>query len=96
MNMSEQATPAAQERTARTLTGKVVSNRMQKTIAVSIERLIQHSKYGKYVRRRTKLLAHDEAGDCREGDIVDIEECRPLSRRKSWRLVRVVSRASEN
>jgi small subunit ribosomal protein S17 len=77
----------------RLLTGKVVSNKMDKTIAVSIERLVKHPMYGKYVRRTTKLLAHDEANECKEGDTVSIKPCRPMSRRKSWMLVRVVERA---
>ena len=96
--MSEQAVEsgaAGDAKRARTLTGKVVSNKMQKTVAVSIERLVKHPTYGKYVRRTTKLLAHDEAGECREGDLVDIAECRPISRRKSWRVVRVVKQAAE-
>ena len=87
--MTEQATNTAE----RTLTGRVVSAKMQKTISVTVERLIKHPKYGKYVRRTTKLLAHDEKGEGREGDLVDIVECRRLSARKSWRLVRVVKRA---
>jgi small subunit ribosomal protein S17 len=78
----------------RTLTGRVVSAKMQKTIAVEIERLIRHATYGKYIRRTTKLLAHDERSESKEGDTVQITPCRPLSRRKSWRLVRVVERAS--
>lgn len=78
----------------RTLTGRVVSNKMDKTVAVAIERLIKHEKYGKYIRRTTKLLAHDEANECKEGDLVDITPCRPLSRRKSWKLLRVVERAA--
>ncbi len=77
----------------RLLTGKVVSNKMDKTIAVSVERLVKHPTYGKYVRRTTKLLAHDEANECKEGDTVSIKPCRPMSRRKSWMLVRVVERA---
>jgi small subunit ribosomal protein S17 len=77
----------------RTLTGKVVSNKMNKTIAVSVERLVKHPMYGKYVRRTTKLLAHDESNECKEGDTVSIKPCRPMSRRKSWVLVRVVERA---
>lgn len=77
----------------RTLTGRVVSNKMQKTIAVEIERLVRHPEYGKYIRRTTKLLAHDENSESREGDIVSIAPCRPLSRRKSWRLVAVLERA---
>jgi small subunit ribosomal protein S17 len=78
----------------RTLTGRVVSNKMDKTVAVAIERLVKHEKYGKYVRRTTKLLAHDEKNECKEGDLVDITPCRPLSRRKSWKLLRVIERAA--
>jgi len=91
--MNEQVTTATEQKTIRLLTGKVVSNKMQKTITVSVERLVKHPTYGKYVRRTTKLLAHDEAGECREGDVVEIVECRPLSRHKAWRLARVVARA---
>ncbi len=90
--MSEQAVETTAQRT---LTGTVVSSKMQKTIAVSVERLVKHPKYGKYVRRTTRLLAHDEHGECREGDVVDIAECRRLSSRKAWRLVRVVKRAEQ-
>ena len=79
----------------RLLTGKVVSNKMDKTIAVEIERVVRHPTYGKFVRRTTKLLAHDEKNEAREGDTVSITPCRPLSRRKSWRLIAVVERASE-
>jgi small subunit ribosomal protein S17 len=79
---------------ARTLTGRVVSSKMDKTIAVAVERLVRHEKYGKYVRRTTKLLAHDEQNECKEGDLVDIAPCRPLSHRKSWKLARVVERAA--
>ncbi len=77
----------------RLLTGKVVSNKMDKTIAVSIERLVKHPTYGKYIRRTTKLLAHDANNECQDGDTVSIKPCRPMSRRKSWMLVRVVERA---
>jgi len=76
-----------------TLTGRVVSNKMNKTIAVEIERLVRHPTYGKFIRRTTKLLAHDEKGESREGDTVTITPCRPLSRHKSWRLLEVVTRA---
>jgi small subunit ribosomal protein S17 len=79
---------------ARTLTGRVVSDKMQKTIAVEIERLIRHPTYGKYIRRTTKLLAHDENGASKQGDLVIITPCRPMSRRKSWRLVEVVEKAA--
>ena len=87
-------TTATESKTLRTLTGRVVSNKMNKTIAVEVERLVKHPRYGKYIRRTTKLLAHDETNQSREGDTVTIAECRPLSRSKSWRLVAVVERAS--
>ncbi len=77
------------------LVGRVVSNKMNKTIAVEIERLVKHPRYGKYIRRTTKLLVHDEKNESREGDTVAITECRPLSRRKSWTLVAVVERAAQ-
>jgi small subunit ribosomal protein S17 len=92
--MSTETSTATGEKRLRTLTGRVVSNKMNKTIAVEIERLVKHPRYGKYIRRTTKLLAHDEANESREGDTVTIAECRPLSRNKSWRLVAVVERAS--
>jgi small subunit ribosomal protein S17 len=92
--MSEQTVQTEAVGAKRTLTGTVVSNKMQKTITVSVERLVKHERYGKYIRRTTKLLAHDENSECKEGDLVDIAECRRLSNRKSWRLVRVVKRAA--
>ena len=73
----------------RTLTGRVVSTKMQKTIAVEIERLVRHDMYGKFIRRTTKLLAHDEEGKVREGDTVVIVPCRPMSRHKSWKVISV-------
>ena len=79
---------------ARTLTGRVVSTKMQKTIAVEIERLVKHGVYGKFIRRTTKLLAHDEKGESHDGDLVKIAPCRPMSRRKSWRLVEVLEKAA--
>jgi len=79
----------------KTLTGKVVSSKMQKTITVAVERYVPHPEYGKYQRRTTKFFAHDENNESREGDTVAIEECRPLSRHKSWRLVRIISRAEQ-
>jgi small subunit ribosomal protein S17 len=86
--------PAVEQRGARTLTGRVVSSKMQKTIAVEIERLVKHPTYGKFIRRTTKLLAHAENGACAEGDLVTITMCRPMSRRKSWRLLAVVQKAT--
>ena len=79
----------------RALTGQVVSNKMDKTIAVSIERVVRHPTYGKFIRRTTKLLAHDEKNEAREGDTVSITPCRPLSRRKSWKLLAIVERAAQ-
>jgi small subunit ribosomal protein S17 len=96
--MSTQADNKADNKTdkaGKTLTGKVVSNKMQKTIAVAIERYVPHPTYGKYQRRTTQLLAHDENNESREGDIVAIQECRPLSRHKNWRLVSVIKRAPQ-
>ena len=98
--MSKQAKPAEDaaadaKKAAKTLTGKVVSNKMQKTITVAVERYVPHPQYGKYQRRTTKFLAHDENNESREGDVVAIEECRPLSRHKSWRLVKIVNRAEQ-
>jgi len=81
-------------KTQRALQGVVVSAKTAKTIAVEIERVLKHPRYGKYIRRTTRLLAHDEAGEAREGDTVTIAQSRPISRRKSWRLVSVVGRAS--
>lgn len=77
----------------RTVTGRVTSSRMDKTITVVIERLVKHPVYGKYIRRSTKLHAHDERNECHEGDLVTIKQCRPLSKTKSWMLVSVVNRA---
>ena len=77
----------------RTLTGKVVSTKMQKTIAVEIERLVRHGMYGKFIRRTTKLLAHDEEGKAKEGDTVVIVPCRPLSRHKSWKVIAVTGQS---
>ena len=83
-----------QEKSIRTLTGKVVSNKMDKTITVSVERMVTHATYGKLLRRRTKIKAHDEQNTCNEGDVVTIKQCRPISRHKSWTLVEVVERAA--
>ena len=77
----------------RVLVGEVVSTRMDKTITVRVERMVAHPLYKKYVRKSTKFLAHDEGNECREGDTVAIEECRPRSKRKSWRLQKIIERA---
>jgi small subunit ribosomal protein S17 len=80
------------DKSARTLTGRVTSDKMDKTITVLIERLVRHPLYGKYLRRSTKLHAHDENNECRIGDLVMIEQCRPLAKTKAWRLVKVLER----
>jgi small subunit ribosomal protein S17 len=77
----------------RTVEGRVVSNKMQKTVTVLLERSVKHGMYGKYGRLSTKVHAHDENGECREGDLVRIAECRPLSKTKNWKVVEIVERA---
>jgi small subunit ribosomal protein S17 len=79
------------QRQARRTVGRVVSDKMDKSVTVSVERLVKHPVYGKYIRRTTKILAHDEGNQCKEGDVVAISECRPISKNKSWRVVEVVS-----
>ena len=79
-------------KTVRTVTGKVISNKMDKSATVLIERMEKHPVYGKYIRRSSKLHIHDAENACQEGDVVTIEQCRPLSRTKSWRLVEIVGR----
>lgn len=74
----------------RTLTGRVVSNKMDKSITVLIERRVKHPIYGKYMKRSTKVVAHDESNVCNEGDLVTIRESRPISKRKCWMLDQVV------
>ena len=76
----------------RTLQGRVVSDKMDKTITVVIERKVKHPIYGKFVRRSTKVHAHDENNDCLIGDVVVVEQCRPLSKSKTWRFVKLVER----
>ena len=82
-----------QQKTERRVIGKVVSDKMDKTVSIAIERLVQHPVYGKYIRRTTKVKAHDEQNECRTGDTVAIRECRPLSKHKAWMVVEVVERA---
>jgi len=84
-----------QTKAQRTIEGRVVSNKMQKTVTVLLERQVQHPLYGKIIRRSTKVHAHDEKGECKEGDTVRIAECRPLSKTKNWRVVEVVARAAQ-
>lgn len=81
------------EKKVRTVTGKVVSDKMDKSIVIRVDRSFPHPLYGKYVRRSTKLHAHDEENIARLGDLVTIQECRPISKTKSWKLVEVVEQA---
>ena len=83
----------SENKRSRSVTGRVVSSKMDKTISVMVERQVKHPLYKKYIRLSTKLLAHDEQNECGEGDTVTIEECRPLSKHKSWRLLKVVEKA---
>ncbi|AQQ68761.1 30S ribosomal protein S17 [Microbulbifer agarilyticus] len=85
----------AEAKLKRTLTGKVVSDKMDKTITVLIERRVKHPIYGKILNKSTKLKAHDENNDCNIGDVVTIEESRPLSKSKSWSLQTIVERAAK-
>ena len=80
-------------KTDRRTIGRVVSNKMQKSVTVSVERLVRHPVYGKFIRRTTKIMAHDEDDSCKEGDLVAISECRPISKRKTWRVVEILQRA---
>lgn len=77
----------------RTKVGLVVSNKMDKTVTVKLERQVKHALYGKYIKRSTKVHAHDDTNDCAEGDKVLIAECRPISKAKSWRVIEVLERA---
>jgi small subunit ribosomal protein S17 len=84
-----------QEDLQRTVTGRVVSDKMDKSITVLVERRVPHPLYKKYIRRSTKMHAHDENNECRQGDIVTIAQCRPLSKSKTWTLVKVVEQADQ-
>ena len=79
----------------RTIVGRVVSDKMDKTVSVAIERLIKHPAYGKYIRRTTKVLAHDATNECKSGDRVAISECRPISKNKAWAVVKVIERTAD-
>ena len=77
----------------RQLTGRVVSDKMKKTVTVLVERRVKHPLYGKYITRSGKYHAHDEAAECKQGDLVLIEECRPISRTKAWRVIKLMEKA---
>jgi small subunit ribosomal protein S17 len=77
----------------RQLTGRVVSDKMQKTVTVLVERRVKHPLYGKFMTRSSRFHAHDEARECKEGDLVLIEECRPIAKTKTWRVIQLVEKA---
>jgi len=91
--MSEENTSA--EKKIRTLQGKVISDKMDKSVTVLLERQVKHPLYKKYIRRSTKLHVHDEKNECSIGDMIAIRECRPISKTKSWTLVEVIERGVE-
>jgi len=78
---------------ARRTVGRVVSNKMDKSVTVKVEYRIKHPAYGKFIKRTTKVMAHDEDNACKAGDLVAISECRPISKRKAWRVVEIIERA---
>jgi len=84
-----------EQNTARTITGRVVSDKMDKTIKVEVERRVKHPIYGKYIKRSTKFAAHDELNTCAMGDLVTIRESKPVSKQKCWTLVSVVEKAAQ-
>ncbi len=84
----------SEDKVLRTQTGSVISDKMDKTVTVLIERKVKHPLYGKFVKKSTKLHVHDENNECSIGDVVRITECRPLSKTKSWKLVEIVEKAS--
>ena len=90
--MSEQTPAPETAKNHRQLTGRVVSDKMDKTVTVLIERRVKHPLYGKIVVRSKKYHAHDEANECKAGDLVTIEECRPISKTKAWRVARLIEK----
>lgn len=103
MSSNTPQNPAAPETTAngernqrKVMRGTVVSNKMQKTVVVQVERKVRHPLYEKFVSRRTKLYAHDENNEAKVGDVVEVAQTRPLSKLKSWRLLRIVQKASHS
>ena len=84
-----------EKKTLRTVEGRVVSNKMDKTVTVLVERHVKHALYGKYIKRSTKLHAHDADNACKEGDVVRVTEIAPMSKTKNWRVVEVITRAAE-
>jgi small subunit ribosomal protein S17 len=88
------ATATEVKKGARTITGRVVSDKMNKTITILVERSVKHPMYGKYLTKSSKIKAHDENNECKTGDVVTIQETRPLSKTKSWKLVKIEERAA--
>ncbi|EKT4443413.1 TPA: 30S ribosomal protein S17 [Stenotrophomonas maltophilia] len=84
-----------EKKTLRTVEGRVVSNKMDKTVTVLVERQVKHALYGKYIKRSTRLHAHDADNACKEGDVVRVTEIAPMSKTKNWRVVEVITRAAE-
>ncbi len=84
-----------EKQTLRTVEGRVVSNKMDKTVTVLVERQVKHALYGKYIKRSTKLHAHDADNACNEGDVVRVAEIAPMSKTKNWRVVEIVTRSAE-
>ena len=84
-----------ESKSLRTVEGRVVSNKMDKTVTVLVERQVKHALYGKYIKRSTKLHAHDADNACNEGDVVLLTEIAPMSKTKNWRVVEVITRAAE-
>jgi len=94
--MSEvEAATSGTESTQRTITGVVTSDAGDKSATITVERKIKHPLYGKYIKRSTKIRVHDESNECNKGDTIVIEQCRPMSKTKSWRLVKVIDKATE-
>lgn len=93
--MSEAQATSANESTQRTITGVVTSSAGDKSATITVERKIKHPLYGKYVKRSTKIRVHDESNECNKGDTIVVEQCRPMSKTKSWRLVKVIDKATE-
>jgi|KBSSwiStaDraftv2_1062776.scaffolds.fasta_scaffold3189355_1 small subunit ribosomal protein S17 len=96
MSAEDTTAPTKEAAASRRTVGRVVSNKMKKSVTVTVERLVRHPVYGKFIRRTTKIMAHDEEGSCREGDTVAIVECRPISKRKAWRVVEILERAPQD
>ncbi|UAJ64927.1 30S ribosomal protein S17 [Candidatus Schneideria nysicola] len=80
------------KRIRHTLQGRVISNKMEKSLVVAVERLVKHSIYGKFIRRTTKLHVHDPKQESNVGDMIEIGECRPISKTKSWKLIRIIEK----